>query len=137
MSEAPNHLGVVSLQRGEATLSIRFDYAAIHALQVEFGIPEWITYVSQGVDKLEVKPLAHLLSLTSGITSEQSKELIFPLTETRDAIRKAWVLAWDGGVKADDEASEAPEKMTPQGILWGQLSKLLSAPGSHTQNSGH
>lgn len=124
----PNHEGGVAF--GGAVL--RFDWQAIHTLQQEHGLDGWMDFVATGIDQSEITALSRLMELAAKVEPEPARALCFPLIPAREALAKAWRVAWTGNVGVPDEGKDQPQKM-----LSALLSMVRSGQASAGASSGH
>lgn len=132
------HEGTVLLAHAGKTVTLRFTWGAIGALQGEWGA-QYADRIAQALNERKVDDLAELAARASGMTIEAVKEWSPPIIDTVTAISDAWAVAWVGADKAmsakEGEGEENPRKAPS---MWSRLrSALHSAPASAGPNSGH
>ncbi len=90
----------------EGEYTIRFSYAAIDAIEREFG-EEWSERLRDLFVGKTKKDLALVTSLTTGQSIEEVETASPPIVPLVNALYHAWQLAWHGTEQAPDENEEA------------------------------
>jgi hypothetical protein len=128
----PNHFGTVTLDHDGRAVPLRFTWGVIHGLQQEHGIEGWMESVAQALDNLDMEAMAKLMARVADVGEEEARALCVPVLPAKAALTQAWTVGMTGNLPADDDA----EKLMPQPILWGLLSKLRFGQVSAGANSG-
>lgn len=128
----PNHEGTVTLTHQGRAVPLRFTWAVLHHLQQAHGLDEWMTPVSEALDRLDMTAMARLMALVADVSEEEARALCVPVMPAKAALLQAWTVGMTGNVPEDPDA----EKNLPQPTLWALLSKLRFGPGLAGATSG-
>lgn len=130
----PDHDGRVTIRHNGKELSIRFDWAAVKAMQTEWG-DDFFAVASRGMDENQIEQLVQVASYGSSLTADEVLDIGLPILAVSKACRAAWQFAWFGG-KLPDEVDDAAKKTKPRKTLLGRLLKFRFGRASRGATSG-
>lgn len=101
----PDHDGFVMVRYNDKTLSLRFSWAVLDALQKELG-DDFIVMSSKALNETDIASITTLASKASGLSYEELQAQQMPIMAVRDAVASAWQYAFFGGELPDEEEDE-------------------------------
>ena len=112
----PDLEGRVVFHAPDGDLTIRFDWAAIRKLQIQWSTEEdpnaYLAKISHGLDSYNIEDLAEIIAAGTGKTVDEIIEASYPVRKISMAAVLAWSYAWNGGEPPETE--DQPEKTQPQ-----------------------
>ena len=96
--------------------SLRFSYAALDAIEREFG-EDWSARMQDLFTGKTKRDLEFITALVSGEAQDDIRAASPPIVPLVNALFKAWQLAWHGS-EPEAEVSQAPEKKPRFARFW-------------------